>query len=96
MAIQGFGNRETERFYTEGRIPRRWRAIAQDALDKLEILDAAVELRDLERPHSNRLHGLSGNYQGYHAINVQPAGPWRIIFRWTPSGPEDVEITDYH
>jgi len=21
---------------------------------------------------------------------------WRICFRWTPAGPEDVEIVDYH
>jgi plasmid maintenance system killer protein len=21
---------------------------------------------------------------------------WRIVFRWTASGPEDVEIDDYH
>jgi proteic killer suppression protein len=21
---------------------------------------------------------------------------WRTVFRWTPSGPDDVEIVDYH
>jgi toxin HigB-1 len=21
---------------------------------------------------------------------------WRVCFRWTDAGPEDVEITDYH
>ncbi|HUZ35648.1 MAG TPA: hypothetical protein VMV17_04900 [Streptosporangiaceae bacterium] len=29
-----------------------------------------------------------------HSIRINQQ--WRICFRWTDAGPEDVEITDYH
>jgi len=32
--------------------------------------------------------------QGQYSIRVNDQ--WRICFRWTAAGPEDVEIVDYH
>jgi len=32
--------------------------------------------------------------QGKHSIRINKQ--WRITFRWTDEGAEDVEITDYH
>jgi len=46
------------------------------------------------RQSGNRLEKLSGDRDGQHSIRVNDQ--WRICFRWTKAGPEDVTITDYH
>ena len=51
-------------------------------------------LADLAVPPGNRLEGLKGDLAGKHSIRINDQ--WRIIFRWTEAGPEDVEIVDYH
>jgi proteic killer suppression protein len=58
------------------------------------MLDAAEVLADLRVPPGNRLEKLTGDRAGQHSIRVNQQ--WRICFRWTAAGPEDVEITDYH
>ncbi len=58
------------------------------------MLDAAVQLTDLKAPPGNRLEALSGNRRGQHSIRINDQ--WRLCFRWTPEGAEDVEIVDYH
>ncbi|MEF2546023.1 type II toxin-antitoxin system RelE/ParE family toxin [Aurantimonas sp. E1-2-R+4] len=57
------------------------------------IEDAAV-LDDLRSPPGNRLETLKGNRKGQHSVRIN--NQWRICFRWTAAGSEDVEITDYH
>jgi proteic killer suppression protein len=61
---------------------------------KLDQLNAAVRLDDLRVPPGNRLEALSGNLKGLHSIRINDQ--WRIVFHWTPTGPEDVRIEDYH
>jgi proteic killer suppression protein len=58
------------------------------------MLDAAVSLNSLRVPPANRLEALTKNRKGQHSIRINDQ--WRICFRWTRSGPEDVEIVDYH
>jgi proteic killer suppression protein len=64
------------------------------ALRKLLILDAADALSDLRVPPGNRLEKLRGDRADSYGIPVNQQ--WRICFRWTAAGPEDVEIVDYH
>lgn len=64
------------------------------ALRKLLVLDMVEALGDLAVPPGNRLETLQGNRAGQHSIRVNRQ--WRICFRWTSGGPEDVEIVDYH
>lgn len=64
------------------------------ALRKLLILDAADDLNDLRIPPDNRLEKLTGSRAGQHSIRINQQ--WRICFTWTPAGPSDVEIVDYH
>jgi len=45
-------------------------------------------------PPGDRLEKLAGDRAGQHSIRINRQ--WRICFRWTDAGPEDVEITDYH
>lgn len=61
---------------------------------KLLLLDAATTLQDLASPPSNRLEALKGDRKGQHSVRVNDQ--YRLCFRWTHSGPEDVELVDYH
>lgn len=93
MTIRSFRCAETEALY-EGKKPRRFRNIEAVSERKLQMLDDAVELRDLASPPGNRLEALSGNRVGQHSIRIN--GQWRVCFVWTAGGPMDVEIVDYH
>ena len=73
---------------------RRWTAIRSVAERKLTQLDAAATLDFLRAPPGNRLEALQGDRTGQHSIRINDQ--WRLCFRWTDSGPEDVEIVDYH
>ncbi len=61
---------------------------------KLIQLQAAEKLQDLRSPPGNRLEAFSGDRAGQHSIRIN--AQWRICFRWTDEGAEDVEIVDYH
>jgi proteic killer suppression protein len=61
---------------------------------KLDQLNAAVSLSDLRVPPSNHLEPLKGDRSGQYSIRINKQ--YRVCFRWTDSGPTDVEITDYH
>lgn len=58
------------------------------------MLDAAEILADLRVPPANRLEKLAGDRAGQYSTRVNQQ--WRICFRWTDAGPEDVEIAAYH
>jgi proteic killer suppression protein len=68
--------------------------ILKVARRKLEILNAAVTLKDCRVPPGNKLEALMHNRAGQHSIRINDQ--YRVCFRWTPQGPEDVEICDYH
>ena len=61
---------------------------------KLQMLDDAVELRDLASPPGNRLEALTRDRAGQHSIRINDQ--WRVCFVWAAAGPENVEIVDYH
>ena len=60
----------------------------------LTALDAAVDLEDLRFPPGNHLKELKDDRAGQHSVRINDQ--WRICFVWTPNGPADVEIIDYH
>lgn len=92
--IGSFGNRETARLWGREPIKSLDHRILRMALRKLVQLDAAVALEDLRIPPGNRLESLKGDRAGQHSIRINDQ--WRVCFTWTRSGPEDVEIVDYH
>jgi proteic killer suppression protein len=61
---------------------------------KLELLDSVNNRNELKVPPGNRLEALSDDRHGQHSIRIN--GQYRICFKWTKSGPGEVEITDYH
>ena len=93
MTIKSFRCSDTEALY-EGNHPKPFRNIESVAERKLQMLDSAVELKDLRSPPGNRLEALSGDRDGQHSIRINDQ--WHVCFRWTESGPVDVEIVDYH
>jgi toxin HigB-1 len=68
--------------------------LAKVARRKLIMIDAADFLEALGSPPGNHLEKLKGNLAGKHSVRINDQ--WRIVFRWTDVGPEDVEIVDYH
>jgi toxin HigB-1 len=68
--------------------------LARGARQKLAFLDAAERLDDLRMPPGNRLEALKGDRAGQHSIRINDQ--WRIVFRWTDGGADDVDIVDYH
>ena len=68
--------------------------LARAARRKLIMADAAAFLEALNSPPGNRLEALKGDLAGKHSIRIN--NQWRVVFRWTDAGPEDVEIIDYH
>jgi len=61
---------------------------------KLEYIELATCLDDLQVPPSNRLHKLERERQGQYSISVNDQ--WRLCFRFIDGDAYDVEITDYH
>lgn len=93
MSIKSFRCADTEALY-EAAHPKRFKNFEAVAERKLQMLDMAIELKDLRSPPGNRLEALSGDRVGQHSIRINDQ--WRICFRWTDAGPIDVEIVDYH
>jgi proteic killer suppression protein len=92
--IRSFADDETERLFNKGTCPAQWRSFKKVALRKLDFVHAATSLNDLRSPPGNRLEDLRGDRRGQHSIRVNDQ--WRVCFRWTDRGPEDVEIADCH
>ena len=53
---------------------------------------SAEQLEDLKVPPGNRLHPLSGNRQGQHAISINDQ--WRICFSFEDGDAHEVEVCD--
>jgi proteic killer suppression protein len=91
--IKTFNCADTQALASGERV-KRFANIANVARRKLRQLEIADRLDDLRVPPGNRLEALTGDRAGQHSIRVNDQ--YRVCFRWTPGGAEDVEIVDYH
>lgn len=91
--IISFKCKDTEKL-ANGRRVRRFVNFERVALRKIRQLQAAGQLDDLKVPPGNMLEALYGDRQGQHSIRIKRQ--FRLCFRWTHAGAEDVEIVDYH
>lgn len=91
--IKSFHSQETRTLFETGK-SRIFSAIADVAMRKLAQLDAAETLEFLRSPPGNRLEALKGDRAGQYSIRINDQ--FRLCFRWSDIGPEDVEIVDYH
>jgi proteic killer suppression protein len=93
--IRGFKGKFAETIFRDRAVPKGFPAhIVKVARRKLVMVNNAGVLGDLKSPPGNRLEALHGDFTGKHSIRINDQ--WRILFRWTPNGPDDVEIVDYH
>ena len=90
--IRSFRDKDARALF-EGKSVRRYRAIEKQAQNRLQYLDATT-LADLAARPSNRFEKLAGDRKGQCSIRINDQ--WRLVFRWTDDGAEDVEIVDYH
>ncbi len=91
--IQSFADKRTRELFSRGRSNKFPADVARRAARKLEYINLAEQLEDLKVPPGNRLHPLSGNRQGQHAIAINDQ--WRICFRFEDGDAYDVEVCDY-
>lgn len=96
MGILGFADRDTEKAFDGDRVSARcpWRDLTRTVRRKLDMLNAAEAFIDLRAPPSNRPEVLKGKLKGLCSIRVNKR--WRIVFRWTKAGPDEVRVMDYH
>ena len=92
--IVSFRDRETEKVWNGLKSRRLPGDIQAVALRKLRLINAANRIDDLKVPPGNRLESLKADRAGQWSIRINDQ--WRICFRWTEGGAEDVEIVDYH
>lgn len=92
--IRSFGSKDTERLWRRERVPSIDPRILRVALRKLRQVGSATILDELRTPPGNHLESLKGDRLGQYSIQINDQ--WRICFRWTDAGPEEVETVDYH
>ena len=98
LMVVSFRDSATEDIYDDRlskagrrRLPIDLWSIAQR---KLSQMNAVERLPDLAVPPGNRLEELRGDRRGEYSIRINER--YRICFVWTPEGPSEVEIVDYH
>ena len=79
MVIRSFRCADTECLYHRETV-RRFKAIERQALRKLDMLDAAPDLRTLSTLPGNQLEPLKGDRKGQYSIRVNDQ--WCICFVW--------------
>ena len=95
--IVSFGDKATEDLFhgrSTSRVRRYPPEILRAAVQKLDMLYTAREVRDLRSPPGNQLEILKGDLKGFHSIRINQQ--WRIIFIWEGSDTHQVRIVDYH
>jgi proteic killer suppression protein len=91
--ILTFRHKGLETFYKTGRMAGIQPIHTKRLRELLTALNVASGPRDLSRP-SWRLHGLSGDREGFYAVTVQ--ANWRLSFRFVGADVELLDYLDYH
>jgi proteic killer suppression protein len=91
--IKSFCSKDTKALF-DGRRVLRFQSIERAAVRKLEMIDGATALADLQAVPGNRLERLRGDREGQHSIRINQQ--WRVCFVWAEGNANEVEIVDYH
>jgi len=92
--IRSFRGKLAEQIFNRMHAVRLGADVQRAAYRKLVALHLADDLHELRFPPGNRLEKLSGDRSGLHSLRINDQ--WRIVFRWSARGADDVEIVDYH
>jgi proteic killer suppression protein len=92
--IAGYRDKRT-RLFAQGERVKGFDGIARKLERKLDQLDSATSLRDLDLP-GNRLEALKGDRKGQYSVRVNDQ--WRVCFEWPKGskGPVNVDVVDDH
>jgi proteic killer suppression protein len=90
--IQSFIHKGLQELFTEGKSSKIHKALVGRALRRLDAIDSAMSLNDLNVPGFN-FHGLEGKPKRF-SIHVN--GPWCITFEWLEENAYRVNLENYH
>ena len=90
--IQSFIHKGLEELFTEGKSSKVQRALASRIIQRLDAIDSAMNLSDLNVPGFN-FHGLEGKPKRF-SIHIN--GPWCITFEWFKENAYRVNLENYH
>lgn len=91
--IKSFEHKGLEVFFYEGTTKGIQAQHADKLRYRLDRLDAAESIKDMEVPGYN-LHQLKGSMKGYWSIKV--SGNWRLTFRFEEGHVYILNYVDYH
>ncbi len=93
--IRSYADDDTRALFEDDATPRRIPPdIRRRAKMRLERLNAATRVEDLQQPPSHQLEKLRGDRAGQFSIRINRQ--WRLCFRFEDGDAFDVEICDYH
>ena len=92
--IRSFADTEAELIWSGRRSRKLPPDIQQTARRKLRQLNRVSQPLELREPRGNRFEELKGDRKGTYSIRINDQ--WRITFRWSDGGADDVRIEDYH
>ena len=90
--IRSFKHKGLAELFESGRSRRIRPDLHARCVRRLEVLEQAEFLRDLNIPGFS-LHPLHGGAQRY---SIQVNGPWRITFEWEEGEAVRVDLEQYH
>lgn len=94
MSINTFKDKQLEKCWLSGKCAKVNTKLRRRLLNRLDYLDAAMEIADMAFPASNKLHPLKGELEDFWAISIN--GPWRLIFQFINANAYDVYYDNYH
>ena len=92
--IKSFKCKETEKIFQGLKSKKIPVDILKRAFIKLNSIDIANDVIDLQKPPSNKLEKLKGDRKEQYSIRINEK--YRVCFIWVDSDAFDVEIVDYH
>jgi len=92
--IRSFADSETELVFHGARSRKLPPDIQNTARRKLRQVNRTINLYDLRIPSGNRFEQLKGLTPSRYSLRINDQ--WRITFRWSEGGADDVRIEDYH
>jgi proteic killer suppression protein len=90
--IQSFIHKGLQELFTEGKSIKINRVLVNRTLMRLDAIDSAMSLSDLNIPGFN-FHGLEGKPKRF-SIHIN--GPWCLTFEWLEENAYRINLENYH
>ena len=91
--IRSFRSKDTAKLFHREQT-RKYAGFQNVAKRKLDHVNAATSLSDLEAVPGNHFESLIGDRLGQYSVRINDR--WRTCFEWKDGDAYSVEIVDYH